>query len=162
MVLETVDKHKTRTGEAFRANVYKSVSGGDTLTIHIQNPEGSNRRVVITGIKVTTTGPFTIRRPIGATFSNGDSISVPNKKIGSDQKTVAELYQDSTYSDEDYVNEEYIGSGRGGNAIGAVDDEVKGSMIENEDFLVELENTDNDSNDASITVEYYETSSLPG
>lgn len=84
--------------------------------------------------------------------------TIENKNIGSGETTVANAYKDSTYSNQDTTETEYLGSGQGTNAFGGSDTDVTGAVLQDESLLIEIENLDSSARDASISVEYYETS----
>lgn len=158
MTNKPIEQYKTRQGDSYRANVAKNIAAGGTLSIQLENPADSGRRLVITAIKITTTGPLEMRVPRRFDVTTGTANDVENKNIGSTKSSVANAYKDSTYSNEETVEKEYLGSGTGANAFGGQDTDVTGSVLQEESLLVEVENTGSEADDASISIEFYETS----
>lgn len=164
MVSRTTAEHKTANGDAYRANVFKNVGGAGTLSLHINNPTDSGVKLIITAIKVTVMGPFTLRRPVDASITDGSATDVANKAVGSTKTTSANAFQDSTYSGESFETVEYLGDddsivGENSNAFGGADVDLLGAILEGEDFIIEITNRQaSTAADAAITVEYYEVS----
>lgn len=158
MTEKPIEQFKTRQGDTYRANVSKQVASDGTLSLQIEDPPDSGRRLVITAIKITTRGPVQIRTPRRFDVTTGTATNIENKNIGSTNSSVANAYQDSTYTNADVVQTEHLGSGSGANLFGGVDTDVTGAVLQGNSLLVELENLDSSARDMSITVEYYETS----
>lgn len=158
MTEKPIEQFKTRQGDAYRTNVSKNVAAGGTLSLQIEDPSSSGKRLVITSIKITANGPFELRVPRRFDVTTGTESLVENKNIGSEKSSEANAYQDSTFSNADAVETEYLGSGGGANAFGGVDTDVTGAILQGNSLLVEIENLDSSARDASISVEFYETS----
>lgn len=158
MTEKPIEQHKTRIGDAYRANVSKDVSADGTLSLQIENPTDSGTRLIITAIKITVTGQFELRVPRRFDDTQGSAVIIENKNIGSTKISAANAYKDSTYTNADDVETEYLGSGQGANAFGGQDTDVTGTVLQESSLIIELENLDSSARNASITVEYYETS----
>lgn len=158
MTEKPIEQFKTRRGDAYRVNVSKTVTAGGTLSLQIEDPPDSSKRLVITAIKITTAGAFELRVPRRADITAGTDVNIENKNIGSGNSSVANAYRDSTYANAETVETEYLGSGRGANAFGGSDTDVTGAILQGNSLLVEIENLDASDREASISVEFYETS----
>ncbi len=164
MTRQTVEDYKVKNGEAFRVNVTENLASGGTLNCHISNPSGSGKNIVITKVKSGMVGPFTNKHPVRPDVTDGDSAFVENRRSGDDYTGIVEAYKNSSWSNADKVEEEYYGKddsapGNNDNAVGGDSDTAVGSVMENSEFVVGVENrSDSTAYDAFITVEYYETS----
>lgn len=166
MTEQSIEDYKVRQGDAYRVNVTKNLSAGGTLTLHLDNPFDSGKNIVITKVKSTMVGPFTARHPVHADYTAGTSRTAENRRHGETNPSVIDAYVDSSYSNQDFLDEEYYGKddstvGENSNSVGGEGEGAVGSLIEGGDFLYEILNrSGSTAYDASITIEFYETSDL--
>jgi hypothetical protein len=161
MVTNTAEEYKVRQEDSYRVNIDENLSSGESMSLELKDPSGSNKRFIVTSIKITAQGPAQINIPRAADISSGTQASIENKSIGSNNTSAAGAYSGSTYSSANNVQTEYLGSGRGGQAFGGSDSDVTGSVLTDSSLLIEVVNTSNESHNYSITVEFYESSTIP-
>jgi hypothetical protein len=160
----TIEEHKIKRGESFRVCVNKNLSAGGTLTLHVSNPANSGKDIVISRVKVTSPGPFTMRHPCGADYTAGTEAFIGNRRHGDGEpSSVVTAYQDSTWSNANNVIEEYIGKddsqpGSSDNSLGGQTSDPVGIVVEGGDYLIEVENrSGSTAYDASIRIDFYES-----
>lgn len=83
MTEKPIKQHKTRQGGAYRANVSKEVVTSGTLSLQLEDPADSGKRLVLTSIKITVNGPFALRVPRRFDSTTGTATNIENKNIGS-------------------------------------------------------------------------------
>lgn len=161
----TIEEYKLRNGEGFRATVHKEVTSNGTLTLHIHNPSDSGMQVVISRVRMSSPGPYTIRHPMNADYTTVTVDDSYNRYHGGGfDSSSAVIYQDSSYSNEEATFEEYIGvddsqPGESSNAVGGYTSDPVGIVAEGGDFLFELENrSSSTAYDSSISIDFYESS----
>lgn len=159
----TTQEHKVRRGEAYVVSVDKNIGAGSTLNVHVENPSNSGVRAVITSIKISSPdGKMKVNLPYGFTVdSTGTAESINNRARGSSKSTSLNSYKDTTFSSADHTDSSWVGTGSvgAGTAIGGIDEDVLGSILEDGDLIIEAENpSGSNARDCSITVTYYETS----
>lgn len=159
MTSKTTNEHKIRQGDAYEVNVSKNVSGGGSLNLHVENPSSSGSRIVITSVRVSTTGPFDVERPRAFTVdSTGTEQTVYNRAIGASNGSDSTVYQDTSFSSADDTMTEHLANSAGP-AVGDTDEDVQGAILEDEDYIIQLSNRDASTpHDASITIRFFETS----
>lgn len=151
---------KILSNDAFVASEQYTIASGSSDNLHIENPAGGEKIIIVIGMVVSSTGEFlaTMHDEFSSAPSGGTSAEVQAVLLdsdGTDDDGVAEVNTSVSYANG-AATYGTVGGGTGGNTVGGTHDLPSVAIEPGREIVVDAENIASSENDFTITVTYFE------